>query len=309
MEGTHTSAGAESPLERAPADLADGRDLWLKREDVHELGAFKWRGALPVVERFAAEGRSAVVTASTGNHGAAVAWAGRRCGLPVRVFVPAGASAEKLDLLERLGAELTVAGRDLDEAKDTARATAAQEGLPFFEDGAEPLQYDAYGRIADELLDRCPTRPRAVVIPVGNGALAGGMGSVLGRRAAGTLRIGVVAKAMPVMAACFEAGEVAPAHRSETIADGLAVRVPIPLAVARLRESVDRMLRVSERAIATALVVCADRGLRVEPAAAAAFAALAQLEQDGPIAVVVTGRNVDEALLERARHDLASFPA
>ncbi len=66
---------ASTPLEEAPAGLGDGRPLFLKREDVHELGAFKWRGALPVLERYRSNGADAVVTASTGNHGAATAWA------------------------------------------------------------------------------------------------------------------------------------------------------------------------------------------------------------------------------------------
>jgi threonine dehydratase len=297
-----------TPLERAPAAVAGGRDLWLKREDVAELGAFKWRGALPVVERYAAEGRRGVVTASTGNHGAAVAWAGRRCGVAVRVFVPPGANPGKLALLERLGAEVTVAGRDLDEAKEAGMAAAAADGLGFFEDGSEPLQYDAYGAIGDELLDQAAESPAAVLIPVGNGALAGGVGTAVGRRSPATVRVGVVAKEMPVMAASFEAGAVAPPQGGETIADGLAVRVAIQLAVDRLATALDRMVRVSERTMATTLAACADAGLLIEPSAAAGIAAAAELDVDGPVVAVVTGRNVDEALVERARRDPGSFP-
>src|SRR5262245_14096750 len=114
-----------TPLEPAPTSLVDfaGRgDLWLKREDVHELGVFKWRGALPVVEDLAHHGNEAVVTASTGNHGAAVAWASRRIGIRAVVFVPPGSAERKLATLDRLGADLHVAGSDLDEAKDAARA-------------------------------------------------------------------------------------------------------------------------------------------------------------------------------------------
>jgi threonine dehydratase len=145
-------------------------------------------------------------------------------------------------------------------------------------------------------------------VPVGNGALAAGVGAVVGRREPDALRVGVVASAMPVMAASFEAGEAVAPHGTSTIADGLAVRVAIPLAVARLGASLDRIARVTEREIAAALVACADAGLAVEPAAAAGFAALARIDGDGPIAVVVTGRNVDPAVLERARTDPGSFP-
>jgi threonine dehydratase len=125
-----------TPLEEAT--LA-GRRLLLKREDVHALGAFKWRGALPVLERYAADGARAVVTASTGNHGAATAWAARRVGLDAIVYAPTTASSAKLALIENDGVEIRQTGADLDEAKEEARAHASQEGLPFFEDGGSPL--------------------------------------------------------------------------------------------------------------------------------------------------------------------------
>lgn len=304
-----------TPLERAPralSDYAGHDDLWLKREDVHELGVFKWRGALPVVEALARDGHEAVVTASTGNHGAATAWAAPRAGIRAIVFVPRGAAETKLANLERVGADVRVAGSDIDEAKDAARAFAEDAGLRFFEDGAEPLQYDAYGAIADEILDQSSRTPAAVVTPIGNGALAGGIGAALGRREPNVRRVGVVPKEMPVMAASHEAGRVVvDVAAGTTIADGLGVRVAVPLAVERLRDAVDEMVLVSERAIADALVACHDAGLEIEPSSAAALAAAresAAADGDGPIVLVVTGRNVDAALVERARRDPGSFP-
>jgi threonine dehydratase len=298
---------ALTPLELAPAQLAGRRELWLKREDVHELGAFKWRGALPVVRALAEAGHATIVTASTGNHGAAVAWACRELGLAARVFAPAKGNEKKLALLERLGADVRLAGADLDEAKELGRVSADEEGLPFFEDGAEPLQYEAYAAIGEEILDQSPAEPAAVVIPIGNGALAGGVGGVIGRRAPAVERVGVVAKAMPVMAASWEAGEPVEVEPGSTIADGLAVRVAIPLAVDRLRTAVDAVVRVSERSIAEALVASHDANFNVEPSAAAALAAARQLTTDGPVVLVATGRNVDEAVLKRARQGLGSF--
>jgi threonine dehydratase len=298
-----------TPLERAPAQLAGRRDVWLKREDVHELGAFKWRGALPVVRALAEAGHATIVTASTGNHGAAVAWACRELGLTARVFAPVNANEKKLALLERLGADVRLVGADLDEAKELGHASAGEEELPFFEDGAKPLQYDAYAEIGDELLEQAGDPPAAVIIPVGNGALAGGIGTALARRAPAVERVGVVAKAMPVMADAFASGRAVAMSDGTTIAEGLAVRVPIPLAVRRLRDALDLVLRVSERAIAMALVACHEAGVDVEPSAAAGIAALAQLTGDGPVVVIVTGRNFDEDVLARARSDLDSFPA
>src|SRR3954451_5120596 len=166
-----------TPLERAPSALVDGRDVWLKREDVHELGAFKWRGALPTLERW----RSDVVTASTGNHGAATAWAARRVGVRATVFVPQRVADAKLALLERLGADVRRVGADVDEAKDEARRSAHAHGLPFFEDGAEPTQFEGYAEIGHEILE--VFEPAAVVVPVGNGALAVGVGHAVRDRA------------------------------------------------------------------------------------------------------------------------------
>src|SRR3954462_1682810 len=101
--------------------LADG--IWLTREDEHELGAFKWRGALAALE---AHRPDVVVTASTGNHGAATAWAAARVGARAIVFVPEGAARTKVDLIAAQGAELRVDGADMDEAKASARAHAAE---------------------------------------------------------------------------------------------------------------------------------------------------------------------------------------
>jgi len=288
-----------TPLEPAPWDAR----ILLKREDVHELGAFKWRGALATLESW----RSDVVTASTGNHGVATAWAARRLGVEATVFVPEAASAPKLALLDALDARVVERGRDLDEAKEHALAFSRERGLRFFEDGAEPEQLDGYGAIADEILDHLDDAPTAVVVPVGNGALLGGMGRTLGKRAPKTLRVGVAAKEAPVMVESWREGRVVESDRSATIADGLAVRVAIPFAVEALIEHADEMLLVSEREIAEAVRDYWVAGIRVEPAAAAALAALPRLAVEGPVVLIVTGRNVDDELFERCLAEPASF--
>ena len=298
-----------SPLERAPGGLYDGLDLWLKREDVHELGAFKWRGALPTIAAYKERGASAVVTASTGNHGAAVAWASRQLGLRAMVYAPAGASLAKLALIDGLGAEVRLAGTDLDFAKDEGKRFAAETQIPFFEDGVEPTQYEGYGAIAEEIADQIPEPPSAVVVPVGNGALIGGIGKALNRRSPGTLVIGVAANEAPVMARSWEAGQPVECDRMATFADGLAVRVAIPEAVALLDRVVDRMVTVSEREMAYAVGAFARSGIRVEGAAASALAALPRLSDiEGPVIAIVTGKNIDDELYRRAVDQPESFP-
>ena len=302
---------AATPLEplHLSAAIARERRVLVKREDAHPLGAFKWRGALPTLAEYRARGASGVVTASTGNHGAATAWAAARLGLAATIFVPPGASAPKLALIRSFGAEVRESGADFDEAKAAARAHAGSRALPFFEDGDEPAQYAGYGAIAREILEQMAERPAAVVVPVGNGALIGGIGEVLRRDSPGTSVVGAVAKAAPVMERCWRAGRVVEDENAATFADGLAVRVAVPRAVDVLARVVDRMELVSEREIARGVGRYAAAGIRVESAAGAALAALDRLPPaDGAIVLVLTGRNVDDALWQRAVASPESFP-
>jgi threonine dehydratase len=290
-----------SPLDRAPSALTDRDSVYLKREDVHELGAFKWRGALPALERYRRDGAVGVVTASTGNHAAATAWAAEQLGLSAIVYLPEGASETKLAKLSEFGAEVVVTGADFDEAKEQANAHAEDADLPFFEDGAEPAQLDGYAAIGDEILDQLDEEPVAVVVPVGNGALLAGVGRALGANSPNTRRIGVVSAGAPVMAWSWRAGRAVECDLCDTIADGLAVRVAIPGAVDWLLEAADDMLEVSEKEFTAAVVELDDAGIRAEAAAAAALAALSHIDADGPIVLVVTGRNIDDELLARCR--------
>jgi threonine dehydratase len=292
-----------TPLEEAPPELAAGRRLLLKREDGHELGAFKWRGALPSLAAYRERGAPGVVTASTGNHGAATAWAAQRIGLRAVVFVPEEMSRAKVALMEELGAELRYVGADVDEAKDAARAFAGKEGLAFFEDGAEEAQFDGYTAIGREIVEQLGERPALTVVPVGNGALLIGVA----RQLAGS--VGVVSRNAPVMALSVAAGRPVRCDLMSTFADGLAVRVAVPLAVRELVRLGTPFVQVSERAIARGVGAFAAAGLRVEGSAAAALAALDEIDvPDGPVVLIVTGNNIDEELHRRAVEHPETFP-
>jgi threonine dehydratase len=298
-----------SSLDLAPASIAGARRMFLKREDLHELGSFKWRGALPALERYRALGADAVITASTGNHGAATAWAARRLGMRATVFAPLDASREKLGRIEGYSGEIRQVGRDLDEAKDAARRDASARRIPFFEDGAEPAQYGGYGMIAHEILDSLEDEPGTVVVPTGNGALIAGIGLVLRKRAPSVRLVAAVAKAAPVMAISYSAGHAVPCVDMATFADGLAVRVAIPSAVDLMLQVVSEVRLVSEREIAGAMSLYAADGIRAEGAAGAGLAAALQPPAlPDPVVVIVTGRNIDEGLYRRAIEEPGSFP-
>jgi threonine dehydratase len=280
--------------------------IWLKREDEHQLGAFKWRGALATIE---ARRPDVVVTASTGNHGAATAWAARRAGARAIVFVPEQASAAKVALIETQGAELRRAGADMDEAKAAAKELALREGWFLFEDGAEPAQFEGYAAIGDELLDQLAEPPGSVVVPVGNGALAIGVFRAVAARAPATERVAVSAARAPAMWESWRAGGPVDAGSSSTFADGLAVRVAIPLAVAELNPLVQRFELVSERELAQAVRAYSEVGIRVEGAAAAPLAVALREVLPRPVVLIVTGRNIDDALWQRAAGAPGSFAA
>jgi len=218
------------------------------------------------------------------------------------VFVPERASEAKVALLERLGAELHRVGADLDESKDRAREHAAASDVPFFEDGNAPAQWDGYEAIGAEISRQLGRAPSRVIVPVGNGAL------IIGVRRGIAAVLGVVAKEAPVMALSVEAGRPVECDRCATFADGMAVRVAIPLAVQELRRGYP-LTMVSEREIAYGVRDYANAGIRAEGAAASALAAYRKLEPDErPTVLVVTGRNIDDDLHRRCVEDADSFP-
>ena len=116
-----------------------------------------------VLERYRQAGAATVVTASTGNHGAATAWAAERLAMTAVVFAPRDTSRSKLGRMQALGADIRLVGADVDQAKDAARGFADDHRLPFFEDGAEPAQFDGYRAIAREIVQQLggPRPPRS----------------------------------------------------------------------------------------------------------------------------------------------------
>ncbi|MEI7037658.1 threonine ammonia-lyase [Fulvimonas yonginensis] len=291
----------ESALVRDDAlDARLGCRLLAKVEFANPLGSFKGRGA----EAFCATAlapAAAVCCASAGNFGQGLARAATRRGHTCTVFAARDANPVKIEAMRRFGAKVRLVGRDFDAAKDAARRHAAERGLRYVEDGAEAAIAEGAGTIALELLDRATFD--AVVVPVGNGALLAGVGTVLRRLAPAVEIVAAVAAGAPAMKLSIDAGRAIATERADTLADGIAVRAPIAATVQHLRSCCDGTVAVSEPDILEAMrLLHRHLGHLVEPAGAVGVAAiLAQPARYAGrrVATVLSGANVSASLRER----------
>ena len=285
-----------------PLSEAIGVPVVVKLETPNPIGSFKGRGTWLAVSELVAAGvvgeRNGVVVASAGNFGQGVAFAGRAMAIPVTVVAATTANPMKVAAMRRLGADVQTVGEDFDAAREAAADLAAERGWHLLIDGDDPWISIGAGTVALELTDGVasgdlPPLDRFYV-PVGNGALIAGVGTWLRSAASTTKVIGVQAAGAPAMTLSWRERRPIETPRADTIADGIAARVPVPAALALMFEVVDEMLLVDEEQI-----VAATREMSValpstiEPSAGAAWAAVrAAQSHAGPVGVLVTGGNV-----------------
>ncbi|WP_225796355.1 threonine ammonia-lyase [Streptomyces aculeolatus] len=275
-----------------------GRDLALKLETLNPIRSFKGRGADYFMHELSAGQQ--VVCASAGNFGQAIAYAGRARGIPVTVFCARAANPVKVDRMRELGADVVLDGDDFDAAKDAARAYAdGGADRLFVEDGHEPRISEGAGTIALELAPMADT----LLVPLGNGALIGGVACWAKARAPKTRIVGVCAAGAPSMAESWRRNAPFSTPQARTIADGVAVRVPVPAAVERMRGLVDDVVLVDDDQIREALRAVRDTvGLILEPSGALGVAAaLHHRFPSGTLATIVTGSNFSPELLAELR--------
>lgn len=247
-----------------------GLRLLCKVECLNPIRSFKGRGTSYYLHRCPP---GPLVAASAGNFGQGLAYVAQRQGRALTLFAATTANPLKVERMRALGAQVRLAGADFDAAKTAARAFAAANQLPYVEDGREPAIAEGAGTIALELC-RWPEPIDAMLVPVGNGALINGVGRWLRAHAPACRIIGVCAARAPSMVESWRARQVRETATADTIADGIAVRVPVPEAVAELAHTVDDMVVVSEERILEAMRLChQELGLVVEPAGAVGVAA------------------------------------
>jgi threonine dehydratase len=273
-----------------------GRRTIVKIETANPIRSFKGRGADFLMRRL--DPTLKVVCASAGNFGQAIAYAGRSRGMAVEVFVPTDVNPSKLARIKSLGATVTVAGADFEAAKQLARRKAdPQTGYAFVEDGADPAISEGAGTIGAELLRT--GNIDTIVLPVGDGALITGIATWVKHHSPETKIIGVCATGAPAMAASWRASKLVATERANTIADGIAVSVPIARSVERMRAVVDEMVLVDDAQLLEAMRLAASTlGLILEPAGAAGLAAIRAHQLPGDLlATVLTGSNIHPHLL------------
>jgi len=243
-----------------------------------------------------------VIAASTGNHGAAVAFAGQRLSVPVRIFLPANPNPVKAARVRELGATLVEGGADLTAAIDAAYEYAARTGAFFLHDAADPDIPVGTATIGAELVEQLP-EVDVVYVPMGDTALIRGVASAVKARRPTARVVGVVAAAAPAYYLSWKDGAVVETAPVTTIADGLAVSRPLALNIAAIRELVDEVETVGEGEMMDAMALLhAREGIVAEPAAAAATAALLKRpDSSGAIVALVTGSNLAPDLAATVR--------
>jgi threonine dehydratase len=281
-----------------------GKNVYLKLETELPTGSFKVRGAFyALAERMKKSRVKKVVASSTGNHGAAVAYAAKEFGIPARIFLPANCNPVKRGRIASLGAVIVESGgSDLASAFELASEHAKQPGVYFLNDATDADLPAGPATIACEILEQLP-KTTAILVPMGDTALIRGIAAAAKQIAPSVRVIGVQAERAPAYYLSWKEGKVVGTETCDTIADGLATRTPEVANVRDVKNLVDDIVLASEeqmlKAIETLLV---EEHVVAEPSGAASTAALLKSSEgcgDNPV-LIVSGANISREVLKRA---------
>jgi threonine dehydratase len=277
-----------------------GVDVVVKHEDATPTGAFKVRGGLVYMDTLRRERPhvAGVISATRGNHGISLSYAGRAYGVPVVIVVPEGNGAEKNAMMRSLGAEVIVHGEDFQAARVRSVELAESRGL----EGVPPFHSDlvlGVATYARELFEAAGPLD-AVFVPIGMGSGICGLITARDLLGLSTEIIGVGAEGAPAQALSFAAGHVVGTLTAHTFADGVATREPDPTASAIIRGGASRVVTVSDDECADAIrLLWRTTHHLAEPAGAIALAALMgeTLQWSGRrVGIVLSGSNMDTSM-------------
>lgn len=293
----------DTPLYRCEAlEPGLGCAVSVKLETANPVRSFKGRGTEVVASLLGGEGAREVVCASAGNLGQALAWSGRGRGLGVRVVASRFATRAKLDRIRALGATLELVDGDHELARERAADIARYDGIRLVEDSLDIETCEGAATIGLELADAAPSFD-AVLIALGGGALATGVGHVLKAMAPTVEVICVQPLGAPAMTRSWHQRRVVTTESAVTIADGVAGRLPIPAVLDDLLLVADDAVLVQEASIIAGMRMLHDHaGLVAEPSAALGIAAVLEDRDrfaDRHVATIVCGSNVDVDVYRR----------
>jgi threonine dehydratase len=265
----------------------------VKVETLNPIRSFKGRGAEYLMASLS--GRPHLVCATAGNFGQGMAFAARKRRLRLTIFASVAANPLKVERMRALGAEVRLVGADFKPAHSAAKAFAMETSAELIEDGRVPAISEGAGTIGLELL-RWPERFDAILVPLGDGALLGGVARWVKAHRPATQMIGVCASGSPAMERSWRAREAQAQGHTETIADGIDVQSPYPEAVADILGLADDILLVEDSALVSAMQQAhRELGIVLEPSGAAGLAALHTYRERFKgklIATILTGGNV-----------------
>jgi threonine dehydratase len=295
---------APSPFLRHPG-LCElfAADVWVKHENYLPTGAFKVRGGVNLVANLSAdERRRGVVTASTGNHGQSIAFAGRTFGVRAVIYAPVNANPVKVAAMRGFGGELVLEGADFEEAKRAAERRARDEGMRFISSGDEPL---LIAGVATHTLEMFREQPEidVVLVPLGGGSGAAGAALVAKSLRPATRVIAVQASAAPAAYETWKARAPRTAPIG-TVAAGLATGAPFLLPQQMLWRLLDDCLLVDDDALFAAVRILLETAKTMaEPAGAAPLAAALTIREQlrgRRVALILSGGNIGPDELRRA---------
>ena len=290
------------PYSQTLSELTGAR-CFVKLENLQMTGSFKERGAANLLQQLDQAARArGVIAASAGNHGLAVAFHAARLGIPAVIVMPEWAPLIKVTSSRRHGAEVILFGANYDEAYGHARDVAARRGLEFVHPFDDARVIAGQGTLGLELLAQRPEM-NAVLVPVGGGGLAAGVGLAVKARRPEVRVIGVQAEGIPAMKRALEAGSRVTLPAASTLADGIAVRQVGALTLEAAKRYVDDVVTVSEEELANAILLLLEiEKTVVEGAGAAPLAALLNRPlglAGASVVLVLSGGNIDVTMLSR----------
>jgi len=283
-----------------------GCTVSIKLETANPVRSFKGRGTELVASMLAGQGRTDVVCASAGNLGQALAWSAGRRGIHVTVVASRWAPVAKLDRIRALGAALELVDGDFEAARERATSIAQRDGVRLVEDSRDLETCEGAATIGLELAAGAAQAGAAqagaaqfdtVLIALGGGAMATGVGHVLKTHAPAAEVICVQPSGAPAMTLSWRARRVVTTDSADTIADGVAGRYPIPAVLDDLLVVADDAVLVQEASIVAGLRLLLEHaGLVVEPSAALGVAAVLEDRErfaGRHVVVIICGSNVD----------------